>query len=150
MAGGVVTTRSDVVDAVERLSFSLVAVTTAAIAAGGRGLEPTFRQWRLLVILGDGPTGHRLGEIVERIGGSAPSASRLVRRMQARGLVTIVPDPIDGRGIRVSLTGEGAALRSAIIAARRDLLAAGLERLYASASLAAALDEVARALEAWR
>lgn len=141
--------RSEVVDAVERLAFSLVALTTAAMAADGQALEPTFRQWRLLVVLGEVREGHRLGEIAARIGGSAPSASRLVRRLEARGLVTITPDPADGRGIRVALSPVGRTIRSSVIDARRELISHSLRDLQVSPRFSRELDELARALDAF-
>lgn len=141
--------RSEVVDAVERLAFSLVALTTAAMAADGQVLEPTFRQWRLLVVLGEAREGRRLGEIAAWIGGSAPSASRLVRRMEARGLVTITRDPADGRGIRVALSPAGRAIRSSVITARRGLISDTLSDLRVSPRFARELDALARELEAF-
>jgi len=140
----------EIIDAVERLAFSLVALTTAAMASSGQGLEPTFRQWRLLVILGEADDGLRLGEVTAAIGGSAPSASRLVRRMEARGLVGVTRDPTDGRGIRVVLSAGGREVRSAILVARRQLLQASLAEVRSSPALAAGLREIAAALEPWR
>ena len=141
--------RSEVVDAVERLAFSLVALTTAAMAADGQVLEPTFRQWRLLVVLGEGREGRRLGEIAAWIGGSAPSASRLVRRMEARGLVTITRDPADRRGIRVVLSPAGRAIRASVINARRRLIKDTLRELQVSPGFARELGALARALGAF-
>ncbi len=149
MAREIPAERSTVVDAVERLAFSLVALTTAAMAADGQALEPTFRQWRLLVVLGESADGYRLGEIAGRIGGSAPSASRLVRRLEVRGLVTITRDPADGRSIRVALSPAGRAIRAAVIDARRGLISETLRDLHVSPRFALELDDLARALEAF-
>ena len=138
--------RSEVVDAIERMAFSLVALTSAAMAADGQGIEPTFRQWRLLVVLGESADGYRLGEIAERIGGSAPSASRLVRRLEARRLVTISRDPTDRRGIRVVLSPEGSAMRTAVIGARRRLISETLGAVPLSPGFPRELSDLARAL----
>ena len=134
------------VDAVERLAFSLVALTTAAMSADGQALEPTFRQWRLLVVLGESADGYRLGEIADRIGGSAPSASRLVRRLEARRMVTISRDAADRRGIRVVLSPEGRAMRTAVIGARRRLISGILGELPLSSGFARELTDLAQAL----
>ena len=130
-------------------AFSLVALTTAAMAADGQVLEPTFRQWRLLVVLGEAREGRRLGEIAAWIGGSAPSASRLVRRMEARGLVTITRDPADRRGIRVLLSPAGRAIRASVINARRGLIRDTLRELQVSPGFARELGALARALGAF-
>jgi len=140
----------ELIDVVERLAVSLVAITNAAITAGGAGLEPTFRQWRLLVVLGEAADGLRLADVTQAIGGSAPSASRLVRRMEARGLVAVQPDGADRRAIRVHLTEDGARVRSAILGARRELLGSGIARLTPSAADVRSLRTVAAALDDWR
>ncbi|HEY7942599.1 MAG TPA: hypothetical protein VID25_11680 [Candidatus Limnocylindrales bacterium] len=66
------TVRPGVIDLVEDLAFSLVAITTSAIGEASEGLEPTFRQWRLVVLLGRSTEGLRLQDIAAVIGASAP------------------------------------------------------------------------------
>lgn len=144
------TERSNVIDRVEELAFALVALTTAALTVQSDGLEPTFRQWRLLVLVGRSSEGLRLQDIAAALDASAPSASRLVRRLQARGLITVSRDAIDRRGIRVTLSTEGQRLRHAVVAERRRLLAASLRDLEASTFLEVGLSELARALASWR
>ncbi|HEY7942141.1 MAG TPA: MarR family transcriptional regulator [Candidatus Limnocylindrales bacterium] len=144
------TIRPGVIDLVEDLAFSLVAITTSAIGDASEGLEPTFGQWRLVVLLGRSNEGLRLQDIAAAIGASAPSASRLVRRLQARGLVTVSRDVIDRRGIRVALSANGQRLRRTVVADRRRLLAASLAEIEVSPLLDEGLRELARALAAWR
>jgi DNA-binding MarR family transcriptional regulator len=52
----------------------------------------------------------RIRELNENVLLTQPSISRLVDRLAARGLVTKLTDPNDGRGTLVALTDEGFAL----------------------------------------
>jgi DNA-binding MarR family transcriptional regulator len=52
----------------------------------------------------------RIRELNENVLLTQPSISRLVDRLAARGLVTKLTDPNDGRGTLVALTEEGFAL----------------------------------------
>ena len=56
----------------------------------------------------------RLGELNRHVLLSQPALSRLVDRLADRGLIQRAADPSDGRGIRLSLTGEGLALQQRI------------------------------------
>jgi DNA-binding MarR family transcriptional regulator len=49
----------------------------------------------------------RLGDLARRERISKASVTRLVTRLEARGHVTTVPDPVDGRGSIVALTAQG-------------------------------------------
>jgi DNA-binding MarR family transcriptional regulator len=49
----------------------------------------------------------RIGELNAAVLLSQPALSRLVDRLAADGLVRRVPDPSDGRGVRVELTEAG-------------------------------------------
>lgn len=51
----------------------------------------------------------RLRDVTANMLISQPSVSRLVDRMVARGLITKIPDPADGRGAILVATPEGAA-----------------------------------------
>ncbi len=107
---------------IERFALAAVAMTTRALSEVAGPSEITFLGWRTLVILGDEDEPLRLREIAERLGASAPSTSRLVRRLERRGLVSTAPDAVDGRGVRVGLSPQGAALRHAVLARRRQML----------------------------
>lgn len=66
----------------------------------------TLSQWSALVTIEThGPM--RIGDIAEREGVSAPTATRLVASLEERGLLTRETDVADRRSSRVSLTGEG-------------------------------------------
>jgi DNA-binding MarR family transcriptional regulator len=91
----------------------------------------------------------RLNDLAERIGSSAPTASRAVEALVELGLVQRQPDAEDRRAVQVDVTPEGraradarealavAALEPAVgrlPAAERDELVASLERLTDSLS----------------
>lgn len=113
-------------DALERTAFATVAITAAALAdvAGG---ELTFLGWRALVVLGETDAPLRLGELAGRLRLSAPSASKLVRRLERRNLVTLAADPHDRRVVLLSLDEEGRRVREAVIRRRREILATALD-----------------------
>ena len=62
----------------------------------------------LTVIERRGPL--RLGELAKRERISQPSVSRVVRKIEAKGLVALSGDPVDKRGSVVSVTPEGQGL----------------------------------------
>jgi DNA-binding MarR family transcriptional regulator len=78
-----------------------------------------------------------------------PSATALVGRLEAQGLVARGPDPDDGRAVRVSITGEGEALLAARRRARAESLGARIDALGADerATLSAALPLLERLAE---
>ncbi len=113
-------------DELERLTLGTVAVTTRALSETGGPTELTFLGWRVLVLLGLGDDSFRLRDVAERLGASAPSTSRLIRRLERRKLVTTGPDPTDRRGLRVSLSPEGEHVRRAVLDRRREILTQAL------------------------
>ena len=107
--------------ALEAVAFGSVAVTTRAIAAAG--LDLTFAQWRVLVVVGERPNGATVTEIAARLGAEISPVSRLVSRLARRGVVKARKDDQDRRVTRVTVTEEGRELRETVIARRRELLA---------------------------
>ena len=81
---------------------------------------------------------------------SAPSTTRLVAELEAQGLVSRRPDPVDGRAILISVTPKGVdtVLRA------RSARGAMLEELFAQltpeevATIAAALPALEKANDA--
>lgn len=57
-------------------------------------------------------TGHRMTELAQRIGVSPSTATRLVARLEAKGLLQRCPSPDDGRGVRAERTVAGSQLLS--------------------------------------
>jgi DNA-binding MarR family transcriptional regulator len=109
-------------DALEAVAFGSVAVTSRALAAVG--LELTFAQWRVLVVVGENPEeGATVTEIADRLGSEISPVSRLVGRLARRGLVTAYKDHRDRRVTRVRVSDAGREIRDTVIERRRELLA---------------------------
>ena len=107
--------------ALEAVAFGSVAVTTRAIAAAG--LDLTFAQWRVLVVVGERPNGATITEVAARLGAEISPVSRLVSRLARRGVVKARKDDQDRRVTRVTVTDEGREIRETVITRRRELLA---------------------------
>ncbi|MDQ0678822.1 DNA-binding MarR family transcriptional regulator [Arthrobacter pascens] len=81
---------------------------------------PAFRdlpvnEYDVLFTLSRCPTGWaRLNELNDNVLLSQSSLSRLVERLEKRGLVERMPAPDDRRGVLVKLTDEGAQLQKQI------------------------------------
>ena len=81
---------------------------------------PAFRtlavnEYDVLFTLSRCPSGWlRLNELNDNVLLSQSSLSRLVDRLEKRGLVARMPAPDDGRGVLLKLTEEGAALQKEI------------------------------------
>lgn len=72
-------------------------------------------EYDVLFTLSRCPSGWlRLNELNDNVLLSQSSLSRLVERLEKRGLVARMPAPDDGRGILVKLTDEGAELQKQI------------------------------------
>jgi DNA-binding MarR family transcriptional regulator len=106
----------------ERVVYGAVGITTAVLERATPDSELTFAQWRVLVVLGRHEAGLRVGEIATRIGGTGSATSRLLGRMERRGLVVSGPDEQDRRAAIVRLSDAGERLRARIVQDRRDLI----------------------------
>jgi DNA-binding MarR family transcriptional regulator len=69
------------------------------------------REYGVLYALSSASEGLRITELGEDVLLTQPGMSRLVARLEARGLVQRVDDPDDGRACRIRLTEAGAALQ---------------------------------------
>jgi DNA-binding MarR family transcriptional regulator len=76
----------------------------------------------VLTIVGEQEATAHVKGVGQRVGVSAPSASRLLRRLEDRGLIELQRDAADRRFMRVRLTAAGHAARSQVIARRRLLI----------------------------
>ena len=74
---------------------------------------------------------------------SSGGMTKMLKRLEARGLVARLPDPSDGRGSQVSLTSEGKRLEREVF----DSLLAGTRELLAPLT-AGQLRDADRSLEA--
>jgi DNA-binding MarR family transcriptional regulator len=110
--------------ALQAVAFGAVAITTRALQTVG--LELTFVQWRVLVIVGATDEGLTVSEIASRMGSELSPTSRLVARMARRGFVTLVKEDVDRRVTRVMLSSDGRAVRQSVMERRLAMLVAVL------------------------
>ena len=85
----------------------------------------TLVQWRVLVIASQ-EEGLRTGALAAHLGTSIPSASRLVRRIEAQGLLTARRADDDRRATNIALTGAGRDIVDAVVRRRRELIGLAL------------------------
>jgi DNA-binding MarR family transcriptional regulator len=135
-----------VVDAVERIILGGVAITARALDSDVRDL--TFPQWRVLTIVGEQEANATVSSVGARAGVSAPSASRLLRRLEDRGLISLERDAQDRRFMRVRLTESGRLARGHVIERRRVLIRQALITMAGvlPADLPSALGAIGEAL----
>lgn len=82
----------------------------------------TSPQLRVLVTIATrGP--QNLGEIATELGVHASNATRTSEKLVHAGLISRTEDPVDRRFVRLTLTGQGAALVDQVIGHRRKALA---------------------------
>lgn len=117
---------SALVDALERLIVGAVGMTALALSEAELPVDLTLPQWRVLVIVSESD-GLRVGEIAGRVGVGLPSASRLIRRLEDRGLVTTERDESDRRATLVRATEQGRRVRTTLVRKRRRLIADALQ-----------------------
>ncbi|GIG64689.1 MarR family transcriptional regulator [Phytomonospora endophytica] len=112
-----------VVTAMVRTTF----LVNAAYAASGREYGLTPQQGQLLCVLMPQPYG--MSELGGMLGLAKSSLTGLVDRTAKLGYVRREPDPLDGRAVRVALTGPGEVLAEDFYAAtcrKVEELSAGL------------------------
>ncbi|MFG2847049.1 GNAT family N-acetyltransferase [Kitasatospora sp. NPDC048296] len=112
------------------------------------GQDRPIGEARLLWEIGE--QGQDVRRLRERLGLDSGYLSRLLRSLEADGLVTVEPQPRDRRLRTVRLTDAGRAERAALDARSDELAASLLEQLNATqrARLVAAMAEVDRLLTA--
>jgi len=113
-------------DAIERLLSAGIGVTATAIDETAEAADLTLAQWRVLVVAGQ-TQGVRIGVLAAALGMSVPSASRLVRRVEARALVIARRAPDDRRATVVSLTPAGRKFVDAVVGRRRTVIRRALD-----------------------
>jgi len=100
-------------DAWEAL-LSAHAVLMKNLAAEDIWGEVSMREYDVLYTLSKCHGTLRLSELNRYVLLSQPALSRLVDRLADRGLVDRRPDPADGRGVCLSLTGAGRDAQRAV------------------------------------
>jgi DNA-binding MarR family transcriptional regulator len=133
-----------------RILDELSAVTRLlARASGGPDEGPPMTSTQRLALFETATGGPvRLSELADRMGITAPTASRAVDTLVELGLLERLPDPADRRAVRIDVTRPGRKL----IEERKARAAAALEPAVAALSaqdrarLAALLTRLADAL----
>jgi DNA-binding MarR family transcriptional regulator len=97
-------------DAWEAL-FRAQATIGGELAAGDVWGELLPREYGVLYALSAAPEGLRITELGQDVLLTQPGMSRLVARLETRGLVQRVDDPADARACRIRLTQAGADLQ---------------------------------------
>lgn len=114
--------QSDLVHALERIAVGAVGVTARALTHASPGTELTLPQWRALLVIGEEDDGVRIGTVATRVGVTVPATSRLVRRLERRGLLALSTDARDRRATLARLTLHGRQVRGEIVEFRREIL----------------------------
>ena len=140
------TTDQEVADALLGVGRALMGITLRSVAAAP--VPMTVPQHRVLLLIStDGP--RRVGILAADLGVNQSSASRLVDRLVAQGLVQRMADPADGRASLVALSARGenalAAVHERRLAAVLDVVAVMPTR--ARREVLAFLAEAAAAME---
>jgi len=143
-------TDPSLVPVLERIVMAGVALTTRALNEAGTGLDLTFPQWRVLLVLGDDEAGATVSEVASRVGVTVPATSRQLRRLERRGLVAISRDERDRRATRARLTETGASVRETILAHRRDRITRSTSLIRTNDATRRELVRIADALDAYR
>ena len=98
----------------EEAFLNLQRTASLLLQAVGRDLKPhrlTPAQYNTLRILrGAAPAALTCGEIGERLVSPGPDVTRLLDRLEARGLVERLRDAADRRVVRARITGRGREL----------------------------------------
>lgn len=95
-----------------------------------RDAKLSLSQYNVLRILrGAGPDGLACGEIADRMVRRDPDLTRLLDRLEARGLVRRARGAADRRVVLASITDEALALLDALDAPMEDRVRAELEHL---------------------
>ena len=91
--------------------FRAQATIAQELTAGDAWAELAPREYGVLYALSSAPDGLRMTELGDDVLISQPGMSRLVARLEARGLVQRTDDPHDARACRIRLTATGAELQ---------------------------------------
>ncbi|HXK15018.1 MAG TPA: MarR family transcriptional regulator [Gaiellaceae bacterium] len=119
-------------DATRQILEALSAVTRQlARASGGPDDGPPMTSTQRLALFETVISGPlRLSELAERMGSTAPTASRAVDGLVDLGLLERLPDPADRRAVRIDVTEQGRV----DVEVRKARVAAALEPAVAALS----------------
>ena len=110
--------------------FRAQATIGQQLSADGVWGELVPREYGVLYGLSQAPDGLRITDLGDDVLLTQPGMSRLVGRLEARGLVQRVADPDDARAQRIRLTEAGAGLQRRVgLAHGRQVAQAMIQRL---------------------
>jgi len=135
-------------DAWEAL-FRAQATIARELAAGDVWGDLIPREYGVLYALSTAPSGLRITELGEDVLLTQPGMSRMITRLEARGLVERADDPDDARACRIRLTPAGASAQREVGAAHGRHVAATMTRTLSREQLVG-LRDLCRALTAVR
>jgi DNA-binding MarR family transcriptional regulator len=87
------------------------ATVAQSLSAETQWSELAPREYGVLYALSTAPEGLRISELGEDVLLTQPGMSRLVARLEARGLVERAADPGDARACRIRLTASGVEIQ---------------------------------------
>lgn len=130
----------DLRDLVSLRVWALAEAFEARLARELAALDLSVSGFRLVGELLTAPAGLRTGELARRIGVKPPSVTTMVAKLEASGVVVVVPDPKDARGTRVKLAPRARLGRGLDVLARLDRALVGEASPAARKKLARTLD----------
>ncbi|WP_406396380.1 MarR family winged helix-turn-helix transcriptional regulator [Streptomyces sp. NBC_00887] len=113
---------------------------------GDWGVFPP-REYGVLYALVGAEDGLRITDLIDDVLLTQAGVSRLVARLEKRGLVERLPDPDDGRACRVVLTGEGRDVQRRLGRAHARHVATAMTRALTASQLTT-LRDLGKALAA--
>jgi DNA-binding MarR family transcriptional regulator len=108
--------------------FRAQATIALELTAGDVWGELVPHEYGVLYALSSAPNGLRITELGEDVLLTQPGMSRLVARLEARGLVERAEDPHDGRACPIRLTPDGVRAQRHVGAAHGRQVAAAMTR----------------------
>jgi DNA-binding MarR family transcriptional regulator len=119
----------EVLDAVLAASRVLVAIAVRSLSAAGD--DVTLPQYRALVVLAyKGP--QRIIDLAEELVVNSSTATRMIDRLERRGLVHRLTHPEDRRATQLEITEAGLAAVSSVSARRRSEFSRILRKMPAA------------------
>jgi DNA-binding MarR family transcriptional regulator len=125
--------------------FRAQATIAQELSAGEVWGELLPREYGVLYALSTAPAGLRITELGNDVLLSQPGMSRLIARLEARGLVERADDPHDARACRIRLTPAGVDAQRRVGVGHGRHIAAALTRTLSRDQLAV-LRDLCRAL----
>jgi DNA-binding MarR family transcriptional regulator len=108
--------------------FRAQATIVRELTAGDVWGDLPPRDYGVLYALSTAPEGLRISELGEDVLLTQPGMSRMIARLEARGLVERADDPDDGRACRIRLTSAGVQAQRRVGAAHGRHVAAAMTR----------------------